>query len=183
MRPNNEEITKSYCSHILVFFGWDSLSDMCRLRCWSPARFVAYTIYISPTMFVAYDVCRLRCISPTMFVVYDVCRLRCLSPTMYLADDVCRLRCLSSTMFVAYDVSRRRCLSSTMYLADDVCRLQCLSPFMLVALEVCFTSDDCCLQCLFRLNVCRRLWVRFECSPPMFANFRSLSLCHFHIDS
>ena len=151
MRPNNEEITKSYCSHILVFFGWDSLSDMCRLRCWSPARFVAYTIYISPTIFVAYDVCRLRCISPTMFVVYDVCRLRCLSPTMYLADDVCRL--------------------------------QCLSPFMLVALEVCFTSDDCCLQCLFRLNVCRRLWVRFECSPPMFANFRSLSLCHFHIDS
>ena len=121
MRPNNEEITKSYWSHILVFFGWDSLSDMCRLRCWSPARFVAYTIYISPTMFVAYDVCRLRCISPTMFVAYDVCPLLCWSPwkfvshLMIVASNVC-----FASMFVAayeFDSSvRLRCL-----LTSEVC--------------------------------------------------------------
>ena len=160
MRPNNEEITKSYRSHILVFFGWDSLSDMCRLRCWSPARFVAYTIYISPTMFVAYDVSRRRCLSSTMSVAYDVCRLRCISPTMFVAYDVCRLRCLSPTMYS---------ISPTMFVAYDVCALLCWSPWkfvshlMIVASNVCFASmfvaayefdSSVRLRCLLTSEVC-----------------------------
>ena len=104
-------------------------------------------------IYLADDVCRLRCLSPTMFVAYDVSRRRCLSPTMFVVYDVCRLRCISPTMFVAY----------------NACPLLCWSPWkfvshlMIVASNVCFASmfvaayefdSSVRLRCLLTSEVC-----------------------------
>ena len=96
-------------------------SDVGRLQGLLPIRYISRRRCLSPTMYLADDVCRLRCISPTMFVAYNACPLLCWSPwkfvshLMIVASNVC-----FASMFVAayeFDSSvRLRCL-----LTSEVC--------------------------------------------------------------